>query len=551
MRGGRALARALRGAAGAASPGDSASPSLARATIGIGAGARTTARLGGEALGATRGARAFASPTARASLPRLASAPSASRRRSAGSIPRGARGGALLAPSFALDPRAARSAVVAASLSQARRASGGGGVGSFFGFGGKKPGDEAGASSPSAGASPSADASSAGSDAVASSSADAVSSSLAAAAPAAASEVAAVAGDSWMTTSALMYAIEYFHVAHGLEWWLAIVATTTLMRGVTIPLTVMQQRNAARLHAAKPEIEAINRLAKENAHDQKEMQRYQAEILKVWAKHDCNPVKMFAPLFVQAPVFISFFFAIRNMSVGVPSFREGGALWFRDLSVADPTYVLPLLSSLTFLASVELNPPNPQQNTPAMKWGMRGLAAAMVPLTASFPQGVFVYWVTTNAFSFAQGRALKVPALKALAGIPDVPDVSEHAAAGASQRRAIEERFGAEPKLATHNPKVREGASDEASARETSRETRARRRERRARDVARDARETSRETRARRRERRARDVARDARSPSSLARPAPPRLFFIFFPALFPALFPARLSSALSNARRE
>ena len=519
MRGGRALARALRGAAGAASPGDSASPSLARATIG--AGARTTARLCGEALGATRGARAFAAPTARASLPRLASAPSASRRRSAGSIPRGARGGALLAPSFALDPRAARSAVVAASLSQARRASGGGGVGSFFGFGGKKPGDEAGASSPSAGASsPSADASSAGSDAVASSSADAAASSLAAAAPAAASEVAAVAGDSWMTTSALMYAIEYFHVAHGLEWWLAIVATTTLMRGVTIPLTVMQQRNAARLHAAKPEIEAINKLAKENAHDQKEMQRYQAEILKVWAKHDCNPVKMFAPLFVQAPVFISFFFAIRNMSVGVPSFREGGALWFRDLSVADPTYVLPLLSSLTFLASVELNPPNPQQNTPAMKWGMRGLAAAMVPLTASFPQGVFVYWVTTNAFSFAQGRALKVPALKALAGIPDVPDVSEHAAAGASQRRAIEERFGAEPKLATHNPKVREGASDEASARETSRETRARRRERRALAFF------SRETRA-------------------------AATIFFFFPALFPALFPARLSSALSNARRE
>jgi YidC/Oxa1 family membrane protein insertase len=213
---------------------------------------------------------------------------------------------------------------------------------------------------------------------------------------------------------------------------------------------------------------------------------------------------MFAPLLVQAPVFISFFFAIRNMSVGVPSFREGGALWFRDLSVADPTYVLPLLSSLTFLASVELNPPNPQQNTPAMKWGMRGLAAAMVPLTASFPQGVFVYWVTTNAFSFAQARALKVPALKALAGIPDVPDVSEHAAAGASQRRAIEERFGAEPKLATHNPKVREGAREAQTTR------------------------------------------RRARLPS-LARSAPPRPLF-FFP---PALFPARLSSARSNARRE
>ena len=49
-----------------------------------------------------------------------------------------------------------------------------------------------------------------------------------------------------------MYAIEYFHVAHGMEWWAAIVATTVAMRVVALPLTVMQQKNAARMHLAKP-----------------------------------------------------------------------------------------------------------------------------------------------------------------------------------------------------------------------------------------------------------------------------------------------------------
>jgi YidC/Oxa1 family membrane protein insertase len=254
-----------------------------------------------------------------------------------------------------------------------------------------------------------------------------------------------------------MYAIEYFHVAHDMEWWAAIVATTLVMRVAAVPLTVTQQKNAARMHLAKPEIEAINKLAQTHSQDKEALERYQGEIWKIWKKYDCNPVKMFAPLVVQAPVFISFFIAIQRMSHGVPSFATGGrGTWFTDLSVADPTYVLPLLSSLTFLASVETNPPNGTDPNPGMKWGMRGLAAVMIPLTASFPKGVFVYWVTTNVFSFAQAQALRIPALKKLAGIPDVPVVAAAAAqptAGGS--RKITEKFGDAPATHAANPKVR------------------------------------------------------------------------------------------------
>jgi|TARA_B110000967_G_scaffold82185_1_gene84919 YidC/Oxa1 family membrane protein insertase len=271
-------------------------------------------------------------------------------------------------------------------------------------------------------------------------------------------EVAAIAGDSWYTTSALMYAIEYFHVAHSLEWWQAIVATTLVMRLVSVPLTVMQQKNAARMHLAKPEIEAINKLAQTHSGDKEALERYQGEIWKIWQKYDCNPVKMFAPLVVQAPVFISFFIAIQRMSVGVPSFTHGGGqAWFTDLSVADPTYVLPLISSLTFLASVETNPPSGADPNaqPGMKWGMRGLAAVMIPLTCSFPQGVFVYWVTTNLFSFGQAQLLRIPALKKLAGIPDVPVVTTAAARPtAGGARKITEKFGQSPTLSAANPRV-------------------------------------------------------------------------------------------------
>ena len=307
MSAGRALSRALRAASAASRPSTSR--------------AWTSAECGGPALAASAGslaesfatARPFAASAAAArhvDASNLASGP-----RGSSSLPRGALPG--VGVGLGASPFARRSTGVllgAEVSSQTRHASGGRG---WFGLGG-------GAANPT----DAPDASTATTSSAVADVADvasATSSSLGAtlADPSALGEVAAIAGDSWWTTSALMYVIEYFHLTHGMEWWHAIVATTLIMRVLTIPLTVVQQRNAARLHLAKPEIEAINKLAKENSHDQAAMERYQAEIWKIWAKYDCNPAKMFAPLFVQAPVFISFFFAIRNMSAGVPSFKTG------------------------------------------------------------------------------------------------------------------------------------------------------------------------------------------------------------------------------------
>ncbi len=38
----------------------------------------------------------------------------------------------------------------------------------------------------------------------------------------------------------------------------------------------------------------------------------------------------------------------------VPSMTMGGALWFTDLTVADPYYLLPITASALFLLTVEL-----------------------------------------------------------------------------------------------------------------------------------------------------------------------------------------------------
>lgn len=42
------------------------------------------------------------------------------------------------------------------------------------------------------------------------------------------------------------------------------------------------------------------------------------------------------------------------MAENVPSFKNGGALWFTDLTTPDATYILPVLTAVTFLITVEV-----------------------------------------------------------------------------------------------------------------------------------------------------------------------------------------------------
>jgi YidC/Oxa1 family membrane protein insertase len=52
---------------------------------------------------------------------------------------------------------------------------------------------------------------------------------------------------------------------------------------------------------------------------------------------------------------ISAFIAIRKMcNLPVESFTTGGALWFNDLTIADPTYILPIISTGSILLMIHV-----------------------------------------------------------------------------------------------------------------------------------------------------------------------------------------------------
>eukprot|EP00850_Spirogloea_muscicola_P020570 SM000220S07049 [mRNA] locus=s220:54933:56823:- [translate_table: standard] len=181
-------------------------------------------------------------------------------------------------------------------------------------------------------------------------------------------------------------------------------------------------RATARLSLIRPHLERLSNRMKESDMDPQAMQRYQQEVKALFKEHKTSPFSPMVGALVQAPLFIGFFFAIQGMAAGVPSFAEGGALWFKDLSTPDPFYIMPTLSGLSFLATVELGATEGMEGHQAtaarMKNLMQLLAVAMIPLTASFSKATFCYWLTTNAFSLVQTAVLKNPGVRAAVGIP-------------------------------------------------------------------------------------------------------------------------------------
>lgn len=194
-------------------------------------------------------------------------------------------------------------------------------------------------------------------------------------------------------------ALRYFHDL-GAPWWLAIVILTVIVRGLLFPLTVKQVKNMRAVQDLKPEMDRVRKQFKDNR------QRQQEEIMKLYQERKVNPLGGCLPILVQMPVFIGIFYVIRKFGgtpgvnePQIPTFREGGILWFQDLSQMDPYHVLPVLSALTMLAATEITSKNLE---PQMRWMMRVLPLGVTIFLWSFPAGLFVYWITSNLVTLVQ-----------------------------------------------------------------------------------------------------------------------------------------------------
>jgi YidC/Oxa1 family membrane protein insertase len=220
---------------------------------------------------------------------------------------------------------------------------------------------------------------------------------------------------------------------------IAIIAFTMLVRLVMVPLTIKQSRQIKAMNGLQPLMKQLQEKYKNDR------QRVSQETMKLYKEHGVNPLGCLGPMFIQFPIWIGLFQAIRqtvpnnpenlvelsgNLYSWLPQVHSiipinSSFLWM-DLALPDPSpFVMPILvggsmfvmQKMTTMPSVDAR----QASTNRMMLWMMPLMFGF--FTLNFSSGLAVYWVVSNIIGVAiQGFITGWDPLKNLLAFGRRPD---------------------------------------------------------------------------------------------------------------------------------
>lgn len=196
-----------------------------------------------------------------------------------------------------------------------------------------------------------------------------------------------------------------------LNFGLAIIAFTLLVRAVLIPLTVRQSRQMKKMTELQPQLKAIQEKYA------KDRQRISRETMQVYKSNGVNPIGCLGPLFIQFPIWIGLFQAVIQTLPSTPERLVGlsshlyswlpgvndvipinnSFLWL-DLAQPDPYPIMPVLVGISMwlmqaTTSMPSADPRQAQTNRMMLWMMPIMFGFF---TTTFPSGLALYWVVSN-----------------------------------------------------------------------------------------------------------------------------------------------------------
>ncbi|NP_001279727.1 mitochondrial inner membrane protein COX18-like [Callorhinchus milii] len=241
------------------------------------------------------------------------------------------------------------------------------------------------------------------------------------------------------------------HQVTGLPWWATIMFTTVALRtSITIPLAVYQMYIIAKVENLQPE---IAKLAKQLRYEvsvrakqlewSEKVTRFQFRknlsriVSELYVRDNCHPFKATLLIWVQLPLWICISIALRNLSVmasdaaaapAIQSLASGGVLWFPDLTLPDSTWIMPIFLGLINLLIVEIFALRKMEKSKIQKYAtymIRSISVIMVPIAATVPSSMALYWLTSSWAGLGQNLLLRSPTIRALCRIPKMKSDSD------------------------------------------------------------------------------------------------------------------------------
>lgn len=174
------------------------------------------------------------------------------------------------------------------------------------------------------------------------------------------------------------------------NWGWSIILLTLLIKLAFYKLSEASYKSMANMRKVQPRMQAL----KERHGDDK--QKMNQAVMALYKKEKINPLGGCLPILVQIPVFIALYWVLLE---SVEMRQAEWILWIKDMSSADPYFILPLIMGVTMFIQQKLNP---APIDPIQAKIMMMLPIVFTVFFAFFPAGLVLYWVANNMLSIAQ-----------------------------------------------------------------------------------------------------------------------------------------------------
>jgi YidC/Oxa1 family membrane protein insertase len=190
------------------------------------------------------------------------------------------------------------------------------------------------------------------------------------------------------------------------NWGIAIIVLTLTARSLLFPLSIPSIKSMIKMRELKPEIDALNEKFKDDPQAKGLAQ------MELWRKHKVNPLKGCLPQLASMPVWFALY---TTLQTAVELFNIP-FLWFPDLSLPDPLFILPFIIGGTSFVQQKMMP---MQGDPAQQKMMLYMMPAMFTVFMLFlPAGLGVYMFTNGVLGIIQQQLVERHARGATGGSP-------------------------------------------------------------------------------------------------------------------------------------
>ncbi|KAH8731964.1 mitochondrial export translocase Oxa1 [Phaeosphaeriaceae sp. PMI808] len=233
----------------------------------------------------------------------------------------------------------------------------------------------------------------------------------------------------WGMTSIMERTIEEIYLNFGLGWAGSIMVAAVAVRCATFFFQALSSDKMAGLAALKPltaplQAKIDEAVARGDKHQENLLKIQQGYIMK---PHMGGFFSMGGFMVVQAWIGFSAFRLLRAMAeLPVPGMAHDGFLWFTDLTVRDPYYILPLTTTAVFYTIFKTGGETGINNDVGSQKAVRqklmtGMAIFMGIITAFQASGLQIYFLFSGILGAGTGYLLRQNGFRRLIRIRTIP----------------------------------------------------------------------------------------------------------------------------------